>query len=56
VGGFDPQHTQPEVNMLEVAVLTIVFAVIALWTIGFVRAVKRQPIKDRLAMYCERER
>ena len=42
--------------MLEVAVLTIVFAVIALWTIGFVRAVKRQPIKDRLAMYCERER
>ena len=41
--------------MLEAVVFTILFTIIALWTIGFVRAVKRQPLKDRLAMYCERE-
>jgi len=42
--------------MLEAVVVLVLVAAGGLWTIGFVRAVKRQPIKDRLAMYCERER
>ncbi len=42
--------------MLEVSVLVVaVVLVIGVpWTIGLVRAIKRQPIKDRLDMYCRR--
>ena len=28
---------------------------VAWWIVGFVRAVKRQPINDRLKTYCERQ-
>ncbi len=43
-----------EEEVMEI-LLAVGTGVVVAWVIGWVRAVKRQPINDRLHTYCRRE-
>ena len=40
---------------MEFLLVVGIGGVVVAWVIGWVRAVKRQPINDRLRTYCRRE-
>jgi hypothetical protein len=44
-----------EEKVMEILLVVGIGGVAVAWVIGWVRAVKRQPINDRLHIYCRRE-
>ena len=44
-----------EEKVMEILLVVGIAGVVVAWVIGWVRAVKRQPINDRLHTYCRRE-
>ena len=44
-----------EEKAMEFLLVVGIGGVVVAWVIGWVRAVKRQPINDRLHTYCRRE-